>query len=47
MSILVEKDILRFEIPIDDIPAMQILKCHKNFCRIELGDIFWEFLIPP
>lgn len=35
MAIAVEQQILRFQVPIDDVLAVQIIQCTDNLCCIE------------
>ena len=35
MTSVVKQDVLRLEIPIDDVESMKVLECTEELCRIE------------
>lgn len=40
MTIMVEQDVLRFEVAVDDIKRMQVIQGERYLCRIKLGHWF-------
>ena len=40
------KDIIQFQIPIDDSPLVQEVQCQTNLCRVEPGMLLWQSALP-
>ena len=37
MTVVVEQDVLRFEVTVDDIKGMQVIEGESHLCRVKLG----------
>lgn len=37
MTVVVEQDVLRFEVTVDDIKGMQVIEGEGHLCRVKLG----------
>lgn len=44
MTMSVQKQVLGFEIPVDDVLCMEVFECQGDFGGIEFGDRVWKTL---
>ena len=44
VAIVVQQQVLRLQVSIDNIFSMQILECKHHLRRIKLGNVVWETL---
>ena len=44
MTVVVEQDVLRFEVTVDDIKGMQVIEGEGHLCRVKLGHWIGESL---
>lgn len=46
MSFLIQENVFWLQIPIDDVPFVDVLEGKKDFSGVELGYVFREYFIP-
>ena len=46
MAMAIKQKVLGLQIPVDDVPRVEILECQRDFCGVELGYWVWEALQP-